>query len=133
MERCPCYEQQVIHMRFGDFLINEKLVTQEQLNRALDYQRDYNRPMGIFAQKLGFISRKDNVRILLEHIKTGKRYGDIAVEKGFMTQEQIRKVLEAQSRDSVMLGKILVQNGALTKSQLLQALKIYFPSMSEME
>ena len=50
-----------------------------------------------------------------------------------MTQEQIRKVLEAQSRDSVMLGKILVQNGALTKSQVLQALKIYFPSMSEVE
>lgn len=58
------------------------------------------------------------MRILLEHIKTGKRYGDIAIEKGFMTQEQIRKVLEAQSRDSVMLGKILVQNGALTKSQV---------------
>ena len=89
--------------------------------------------MGVFAQKIGYISRKDSVRILLEHIKTGKRYGDIAIEKGFMTKEQIREVLEAQSRDSVMLGRILVQNGALTKSQVLQALKIYFPSMSEVE
>lgn len=105
----------MINMRFGDFLISKKLVTPEQLTRALVTQRDYNRPMGKFAQKLGYISRKDNVRILLEHIKTKKRYGDIAVEMGFLTREQIGDVLEAKGRDSVMLGKILVRNGALTK------------------
>jgi hypothetical protein len=123
----PYNAQQVIYMRFGDYLINIKLVTPEQLTSALESQRDYNRPMGKFAQELGYISRKDNVRILLEHIKTKKRYGDIAVEMGFLTKEQIMEVLEAQNRDSVMLGKILVRNGALTKIQLLQALKSFFP------
>jgi len=118
-------------MLFGDFLLNKKLVTPEQLTCALEFQRNYNRPMGKFAQKLGYINRKDNVQVLLEHIKNQKRYGDIAVEMGFMTKEQIEDVLETQSRDSVMLGKILLQNGALTKNQLLQALKSYLPSMSK--
>ena len=117
----------MINMRFSDYLINEKLVTPEQLASALKSQRDYNRPMGKFAKELGYITRKDNVRILLQHIKDRKRYGDIAVEMGFMTKEQIDNVLKAKNRDSVMLGKILVRDEVLTKIQLLKALKSFLP------
>jgi type IV pilus assembly protein PilB len=60
---------------------------------------------------------------LHEHIKTKKRYGEIAVESGLMTEDQVKEVLRVQERDSLMLGKILVENGALTRRQLLKALK----------
>lgn len=110
-------------MHFGDYLLSKDLVKPEELNKALAYQRDYNLPMGKFAQSLGYISRRDNVRILLEQLKTGRRYGDVAVEKGFLTRDQVAKVLEAQNRDYMMLGKILVEDGVLTRSQLLRALK----------
>lgn len=118
-------------MRFGEFLLREKLVTGQQLATALEFQRDYNRPMGGFAQRLGYISRKDNVRILLEHVRTRKRYGDIAVEKGFLTREQIDEVLKVQSIDNIMLGKILVRDGALTRKQLIHALRNYLSTMPE--
>ena len=114
-------------MRFGEYLVSRKLVTDEQLSKALELQRASMRPMGKFAKKLGYISRKDNVRVLLEHIKGNKRYGDLAVEMGFLTEEQVRDVLETQSREGVMLGKILVQEGALTRVELLHALKDFTP------
>jgi len=110
-------------MRFGDYLLIRNLVTKEQLNRALEYQRDYNRPMGKFAYELGYISRTDNIRILLEHIKSKKRYGNIAIELGLLTRQQLDEVLAAQNHHSVMLGKVLVQNGVLSRVQLLEALK----------
>lgn len=110
-------------MRFGDYLLSLKLVSPDQLSRALEHQRAYNRPMGKFAYELGYISRTDNIRILLEHIRTQKRYGDIAIEMGLLTKQQLDEVLAAQSHHSVMLGKILVQDGVLTRVQLLQALK----------
>ena len=113
----------MITMHFGDYLISKELVTPEQLDSALIYQREYNRLMGKFAQNLGYISRRDNVRVLLEQLKTGKRYGDIAVEKGYLTRDQVGKVLEIQGRDNMMLGRILMDNGILTRSQLLRALK----------
>ena len=113
----------MIIMHFGEFILHEKLVTQEQLDVALEYQRNYNRPMGKFAQSLGYINRRDNVRILLLQMKNGRRYGDIAVEMGYLTEEQVGNILAVQRGDNVMLGKILVQNGVLSRSQLLKALK----------
>jgi len=112
-------------MHFGEYLLSRNLITPEQLNSALAYQREYNRLMGKFAQNLGFISRKDNVRILLEQLKSGKSYGGIAVEMGHLTPDQVGEILKVQSRDNMMIGKILVENGVLTRRQLLRALKDY--------
>ena len=110
-------------MHFGEFLLREKLATPEELEAALEYQRNYNRPIGKFAQSLGYLSRRDNVRVLLLQMKGDKRYGDIAVELGYLTEEQVGNILEVQRRDNVMLGKILVQNGVLTRERLLKALR----------
>jgi hypothetical protein len=115
-------------MQFGDYLVSRNLVTPEQLDQALEYQRVYNRPLGKFACELGYISRRDNIRILLEQIKTNKPYGEIAMEKGLLTRQQLDEVLAAQSHHSIMIGKILVQKGVLTRTQLIEALKNFHSS-----
>ncbi len=42
--------------RFGEILIDSNLITQEQLNRALEEQRGSNQPIGSILVKLGLIS-----------------------------------------------------------------------------
>ena len=110
-------------MRFGEYLLSRNLVTPEQLSRALEFQRTYTRPLGKLAREMGYISRKQNVQVLLENIKTKKRYGDIAVEKGLLTRQQVDELVEIQKRDSVMIGNLLVEDEVLTQKQLLGALK----------
>jgi hypothetical protein len=110
-------------MRFGDYLLNRNLATPEQISRALEFQRSSTRPLGKLARELGYINRKENVQVLLENIKSEKRYGDIAVEMGLLTRQQIDDLVEIQKRDSVMIGNILVEEEVLTKKQLLNALK----------
>jgi len=110
-------------MRFGDYLLSRNLATPEQISRALESQRSYTRPLGKLARELGYISRKENVQVLLESIKTEKRYGDIAVNKGILTRKQVDDLVEIQKRESVMIGNLLVEDEVLTKKQLLGALK----------
>ena len=110
-------------MRFGEYLLSRNLVTPEQLSRALESQRSYTRPLGKLARELGYISRRGNVQVLLENIKSEKRYGDIAVEKGLLTRQQVDELVEIQKRDSVMIGNLLVEDEVLTQKQLLGALK----------
>ena len=69
-------------MRFGDFLLARKLVTEDALNQALELQRVYHRPLGKCAEDLGYITRRENVAILLKQLKFKKRYGDVALEMG---------------------------------------------------
>ena len=120
-------------MRFGDYLISKNLVSPEQLSRALESQRSYTRPLGKLARELGFISRKNNVQVLLDSNNSGQRYGDIAVERGFLTRQQVDDLLEIQKRDSVMVGNLLVEDEVMTKHQLLQSLKDFIPFMSNVE
>jgi hypothetical protein len=110
-------------MRFGEYLLSRKLATREQISRALEFQRSYTRPMGKLARELGYISRRENVQILLDNIKSEKRYGDIAVARGVLTRQQVDHLVEIQKRDSVMIGNILVDDLVLTKRQLLEALR----------
>ena len=53
-------------MRFGDYLLSRNLATPEQISRALEFQRSSTRPLGKLARELGYISRKENVQVLLE-------------------------------------------------------------------
>jgi len=110
-------------MRFGDYLVSRNLATPEQIAKVLEFQRSYTRPLGKLARELGYISRKENVQVLLENIKSEKRYGDIAIEMGLLTRQQVEDLMEIQKRDTVMIGNLLVEDEVLTKKQLLGALK----------
>jgi hypothetical protein len=110
-------------MRFGEYLLSRNLVTPEQLSRALESQRTYTRPLGKLAREMGYISRKENVQVLLENVRSKNRYGDIAVERGLLTRQQVDELVEIQKRDSVMIGNLLVEDEVLTKKQLLGVLK----------
>ena len=110
-------------MRFGDFLLARQLVTEAAIVEALELQRVNHRPLGKCAEDLGYITRHENVAILLKQLKVGKSYGDVALEMGLMNEDQLNQALQAQRKSIPMLGKILVRNGILTRKEMVLALK----------
>jgi chorismate-pyruvate lyase len=110
-------------MRFGDFLLARRLITEAALEQALALQRVYHRPIGKCAEDLGYITRRENVAILLKQLEIGKLYGEVAREMGMMNQDQIDLALQTQRKSILLLGKILVEKGALTRKEMVLALK----------
>src|SRR5574340_1083980 len=50
--------------RLGELLVKEKLITQDQLKRAIDYQREHGGRLGTCLVKLGFVGDDDITAIL---------------------------------------------------------------------
>ena len=55
--------------RLGEFLLAEKLVTREQLQRAADEQRSHGGRLGYHLVKLGFVDELALTRVLARHYK----------------------------------------------------------------
>jgi len=58
--------------------------------------------------------------------KSGKRIGEILIEKGFITEAQLHDALLEQKVSDKFLGMILIDRGLITDHDLLEALSEQF-------
>lgn len=58
--------------------------------------------------------------------KSGKRIGEILIEKGFITEAQLHDALLEQKVSDKFLGMILIDKGLITDHDLLEALSEQF-------
>ncbi len=56
------------HVLLGDFLMDQGLISEEQLKKALKYQKDSGKLLGRSLIELGFVSEKDVIRALGEQM-----------------------------------------------------------------
>ncbi|NOY77767.1 MAG: Flp pilus assembly complex ATPase component [Calditrichaeota bacterium] len=56
------------HMLLGDFLLEQGLISEEQLKKALKYQKDTGKLLGRSLIELGFVSEKDVIKALGEQM-----------------------------------------------------------------
>ena len=114
-------EQQVF--KLGVLLVRDGVVTQTQLNHALQIQKEQEvrQSLGEILVDLGFVT----ARKLRGAIKRyGKRalFGEVLVESGIITRGQLEEVLTEQKASGGTLGQILATKGILTPEELAQAL-----------
>lgn len=112
-------------MRFGEFLIQQKLVTEAQIEDALEEQRLSSPLLGNLAVQTGMLDRLTNIHILIEQKKSLRNYGQIAKEKGLLSDTELNELIKLQLATRQQLGKILVKKTALTRFQLIMALKVF--------
>jgi len=123
----PASEQK---LRFGEYAVAKKLVTEEELKHALEIQRQSRDTIGNLAVQSGFISRQENIRMLLEQKNAGRQYGELAVEDGLLTEDQVQELLNLQKIGVKHLAKVFVEMGALSKLRAIRAL-IDFRSLTK--
>ena len=109
--------------RFGDLLVQEKLITPAQLDSALRLQarsRVYL-PLGqvLVAEKV--ITRRQLTGLLQRHRKRS-RLGQILIKAGCIIEPQLNDALAHQSRTRLPLGRALIQLGYLSEMMLRDAL-----------
>jgi hypothetical protein len=118
---------------FGQHLISHAVVSQAQLDDAVDYQRAVNLPLGALALSKALLSERQVLLIHTQQRRTDQPFGEIAVQRGFITRDQLDELLKEQAEARILLGEALVQKGHLTRDQLNEALIDYHAAQGEAE
>jgi hypothetical protein len=127
--------------QLGALLADEGLLTETELELALDEQRRTGRLLGQIVVDRGFISAFSLARVLsaqhgvdlhasqepepapqlAEVPDTWRPLGRLLVEKGLITQVELAEALLSQGENQ-RLGELLVQRGAISGAELARAL-----------
>ncbi len=113
-------------MIFGEYLVEQSIIRQEDLDRALEIQKTDRVPLGQLAMQKGLINNKQLFRILSRQRKPdekSKSFGKLAVEMEYLDQGQVETLLERQTHTNRLLGEILVSQGLVSQMELIKALK----------
>jgi hypothetical protein len=111
---------------FGEYLVEQNIIREKDLARALEIQKTDRVPLGQLALQNGLIDNKQLFRILSRQRKPedkDKSFGKLAVEMEYLNQEQIETLLERQTHTNRLLGEILVTQGLVSQMELIKALK----------
>ena len=103
---------------FGQYLLNQGVITPIQLSDALTQERMTRVKIGILAINAGYLTV-----FQVEHIHTlqqeqDKKFGEIAVAEGLLTVAQVEMLLEKQNRRYLNLCQTLVDKGYLALDKL---------------
>jgi hypothetical protein len=127
--------------QLGALLVDEQLLTDTELELALDEQRRTGRLLGQIVVDRGYLSAFSLARVLsaqhgvdlrstdepepepqlAEVPTTWRPLGRLLVEKGLVSQTELAEALLAQA-DNRRLGEILVERGVISGADLARAL-----------
>ena len=116
-------------MIFGEYLVEQNIIREKDLARALEIQKTDRVPLGQLAMQKKLIDNKQLFRILSRQRNPegkDKSFGKLAVEMKYLSQEQVRKLLERQIHTNRLLGEILVSQGWVSQMELIKALKKFW-------
>ncbi len=100
----------------GQKLIARGLITEEQLEQGLVYQKEHNVLLGQALTDLGFITAGE-LTAFIQSDKTAP-IGELLIERGYLDREKLNKALDYQRVHGGRLGAICVELGYLTYEQL---------------
>ena len=103
---------------FGQFLIDEKVITKLDLLRAIELQEKTNLRFGDLVVEMGLMTREQITLTHRAQRHEDLQFGDMAVKMGFLSTNQVQQVLKKQHREHLYIGEALVELEAITKAKL---------------
>lgn len=127
-------------MRFGEYLVAEGRLEEEQLTRALAEQKRRQVPLGLLAIHSGLMAPDQVHRVLRtqSHRRMWRRFGDLAVDLDLLDPESLGVLLRKQAGSRPRLGELLTDEGYLDADELaglldcFHATRLCAPRMSAM-
>jgi len=108
---------------FGHYLLDEGLLSDEQLIEAIDYQAKCNLSLGELAVRENYITSAQADKINDRQRSLDKRFGEVAIELGLLSDEQIENLLAIQKKEKIFFGEILLKKDFITQEVLDSALE----------
>lgn len=110
---------------FGNYLLNQGLISREQLKDALEYQKSVHVKFGVIAVDEGFMTPVQAAEVHEKQKQVDKRFGEIAIELGYLTEEQVEALISAQKQNHLYLAQALVDREYMTIEEFGAALSAY--------
>lgn len=110
---------------FGQYLLNQGVISGFQLDQAIDFQQKHNRLLGQMAIEKDYMSESQVVKSKAEQKNLDLPFGVIAVHKGYMTPHQLDDLLFSQIVNTTHVGEALVELGHLPPEDLGRHLRSY--------
>lgn len=107
---------------FGQFLVEQNIISREILLQAISLQESVNRSIGDTVTDLGLMTAADVDLVNLAQRSEDLRFGDLAVKMGFLTPETLQKALKKQSEEHLFIGDAVVKVGGLDAGRLERCL-----------
>ncbi|MEE8343396.1 MAG: ATPase, T2SS/T4P/T4SS family [Gammaproteobacteria bacterium] len=118
-------EKRRIGQRIGEILVEQKVVSEKQIDEALTVQEERrNLPIGAYLREKAIVSIAELERALdRQKVVPHMKLGEILIGEGFINEEQLNAALEEQKNDrKVPLGQILIRQGLVTSGDIQQCL-----------
>lgn len=110
---------------FGNYLLNQNLVSPERLAEAFTQQSKTRLKLGVLAINAGLLTAEQVEAAHAEQQRRDMRIGDVMADMGLLSHEQIEKLMRTQPSGHLILGQTLVDSGCMTTSQFEKALAAY--------
>lgn len=107
--------------KVGEMLVEQNLISAEQLNQALEIQKEYpDQTIGQLLCKLGFIKERE-LSLLLDQKNKRRTLSDILQKEGILDQQKFSHALEISRQSDISLEKALLKLRYIDEEQLAKA------------
>ncbi|MGN0330716.1 MAG: chemotaxis protein CheX [Kineothrix sp.] len=110
---------------FGRFLVEQKLISSEELEEILEEQKRARVKLGLIAVSERLLSREQAEKINRKQALEDKRFGELAVELGFLTEGQVQRLLQLQANPYLAFVQAATEKGIMTLEEIEAAMELY--------
>lgn len=103
---------------FGNYLVKNGVITQEQLDAILKSQKSSRVKMGLIAVSEKMLTARQTYEINMLQVTLDKRFGDIAIEKGYLTPDQVNKIISLQGNPYLLFIQNLTEKNIATMEEI---------------
>ncbi len=108
--------------KVGELLVEQKMITKEQLSEALDLQNVFpDQPVGQLLCKLGFIKESD-LGFVLDQKNKRRKLTDILLADGLIDQQKISHARDVGKQNDITLEKALLKLNYVDEEVLSKAI-----------
>lgn len=115
----------MISYLLGNYLVEEGIMTKEQLSHVVSMQEKIRVKLGLIAVSEGMLTLDQADAINRLQQTMDKRFGDIAVEMGYLTDAQVGSLLKMQGNEYLTFAQTLVDEGIVSMDKIQLVLRSY--------
>ena len=110
---------------FGQYLLNEKYLTNQQLKTAVEYQQSVRLKLGVLAVNAGYMNAEQANKVHSMQAKLDRRFGEIAVDMEYLKEEQVEELLSSQRFGHLLLAQALIDKNYMSLDKFEEAIYEY--------
>lgn len=102
----------------AQYLLNNHLLTPEQVRDALEAAQGYGVKLGALAMNQGMMDARQVEIVHQLQGRHDKMFGEVAVSEGFLTENQVTQLLKAQKQSALSFGQAIIDRKFMTIKEL---------------